>query len=112
MTPISSWSSQIEEELTQIIKDWLKYQGKTQADLRQSLQAESSRMQALMEVLKKEYSSGGLPKMTEKICQIEESWSIKSQTKNATGDIKETGIDDPFGQLDLLIEEIREDCPR
>ena len=51
---MARWSSQIEEELTLLLKDWLKQQGRTQADLKRSLKAESTRMPALMNILKTE----------------------------------------------------------
>ena len=102
---MSPWSPQIEDELAVLLKDWLKQQGRTQADLRRSLQAVSTRMPALIEVLKREYSLGGLPKVAARLCAIEDSWSNKEKVP------KEFGItNDPFDQLDLLLEEIREDC--
>ena len=52
---MAKWNSQIEEELTILIKDWLKQKGKTQKDLRKILNASSDRMPTLIEVLKKEY---------------------------------------------------------
>ena len=64
------WSTQIEEDLTLLLKDWLKAQGRTQADLRTSLQAVSTRMPALIDVLKKEYMKGGLPKIASLLCTI------------------------------------------
>ena len=49
---MAKWSEQIENELTLLIKDWLKAQGRTQADLRKSLEAVSSRMASLVDELK------------------------------------------------------------
>ncbi len=82
----------------------LKQQGKTQADLRQSLQACSTRMPAILEVLEREYELGGLPKLAHRLCEIEESW-----TQNKTSNSSVISNNDPFGQLDLLLEELRED---
>ena len=48
---MNPWSPDVEEELALVLKDWLKQQGRTQADLRRSLRATSTRMPALMEVL-------------------------------------------------------------
>ena len=102
---MSSWSQQTEEELSLLIKDWLKQHGRTQAHLSQSLQAESSRMQTIMEALKKEYLHGGLPKIASKLCSIEESWEQFPEKEKE--DLSEK---DPFDQLDLLLKDISEDC--
>ena len=104
MTP---WTSQMEEELTLLLKDWLKNQGRTQADLRIGLNAVSSRMPALLEVLAREYSKGGLPKIAARLCQVEKDWkeNKKNDQKTEASDQK-TNLD-PFGQLDLLLEEMR-----
>ncbi len=103
------WSSQIEEELTSLLKDWLKHQGRTQADLRKSLQAMSSRMPALLEVLQREHRIGGLPKLISRLCEIEASWTKAEATVSIHTAKSEQPIDDPFGQLDFLLQEIRED---
>tara|TARA_Y100001968_G_scaffold187355_1_gene171735 strand:- start:2820 stop:3137 length:318 start_codon:yes stop_codon:yes gene_type:complete len=101
------WTQQIEEELSLLIKDWLKSQNKSQSELRESLQASSSRMPALLETLKKEFSSGGIPKVAERLCEIENDWSTsKSSSQRINVD------SDPFNQLDLLLEELRDDCDK
>ena len=41
---MSNWSNEIEQELTILIKDWLKQTGKTQAELSQNLNATSTRL--------------------------------------------------------------------
>ncbi len=99
------WSQAIEEELGLLVKDWLKLQGKTQADLRERLQSPSSRMPSILETLKKEYKNGGLPKIVDLLCEIESTW------KEGQGNIKgETDkSNDPFNQMDLLLKEILED---
>ena len=71
---MDKWNSQIEEELTLLIKDWLKQKGKTQKDLRKGLNASSERMPILIDALKTNYSSGGLPKLVSVLCKIEEIW--------------------------------------
>ena len=38
---MNPWSPDFEEELALVLKDWLKQQGRTQADLRRSLRATS-----------------------------------------------------------------------
>ena len=98
------WSKHIEEELIALLKDWLKNKGKTQADLRESLNASSSRMPALIEVLQKEYSSGGIQKVAARLCLVEEYWSKNPQNNQISSESS-----DPFNQLDLLLEELKED---
>ena len=60
---MNKWSPEIEKKLTALIKDWLKQHGRTQADLKNSLQADSSRMPAILDILKRAYLRGGLPKI-------------------------------------------------
>ena len=102
---MSTWSKQVEEELAVIIKDWLKQQGKTQADLGRYLNAESTRMSTLLDVLKKEHLTGGFPRLAEVLCEIESEWSTPKKDNSA-----ESSTNDPFSQLDLLLEKIRDDC--
>jgi len=104
---MSSWSPKLEEDLVNLLKDWLKQRGRTQADLRISLQAASTRMPAILDVLKKEYREGGMHKLVAKLCSIEEQWStnLPKTTDNKSSE-------DRFGQLDLLLQEIRDDCDR
>ncbi len=102
---MAKWTPEIEEEIILLIKDWLKQKGRTQADLKRSLQSESSRMPALIEVLKKDFMQGGLPKLAGRLCSIESEWASSPQTNN---NIEET--EDPLGQLDLLLEELRDEC--
>ncbi len=100
-----SWSPEINSEFTSLIKEWLKNQGRTQAELGKSLKADSSRMYALLEVLEKEHKKGGLPKVAEKLCQIESEWTNHKQ-KSAPQEEKDF---DPFAQLDLILQEMKED---
>ena len=101
---MEKWSKQVEEEITLLIKDWLKNKNMTQADLREKLNANSSRMPVLIEVLKKEFSKGGISKISERLCRIENDWS------NAEKGLKKNEVQsDPFNQLDLLLEKLRED---
>tara|TARA_B100000700_G_C14346536_1_gene535173 strand:- start:7 stop:318 length:312 start_codon:yes stop_codon:yes gene_type:complete len=101
---MKNWTADVEKELTQIIKDWLKQQGKTQADLKSSLNSESSRMPLIIDVLKKEYLLGGLPKLAARLCQIEMDWKLKDKNKES-----KVNAQDSFGQLDLVLQEILED---
>tara|TARA_Y100001968_G_scaffold305406_1_gene321213 strand:- start:720 stop:1034 length:315 start_codon:yes stop_codon:yes gene_type:complete len=101
---MKKWSKSIEDDLTHLIKDWLKNKNMSQSDLKEALQASSSRMQAILEVLEREYYLGGISKVAERLCSIEDNWS---NNKNIPK--KETEKSDPFNQLDLLLEELQED---
>ena len=102
---MKSWNKQLEGELSLLIKDWLKQQGKTQKDLKKILNASSDRMPTILEIIKHEYSLGGIPKVASLLCSIEATWSEKKSY--IEDNIIKT---DPFSQLDLLLEEIQEDC--
>ena len=102
---MTKWSTQTENDLTFLIKDWLKQNGKTQADLKVSLHSDSSRMQNLLEVLKAEFLQGGMPNVVSKLCEIEESW-IEGKDSNHPDE----NYTNPFGQLDLLLQEMKKDC--
>ena len=104
---MKKWTNETEEKITLLVKEWLKNQGRSQVDLRESLQALSSRMPALLEVIKKEYSLGGIAKVAETLCSIETYWSQEEKFKNGN---QEHSKNDPFNQLDLLLEELQEDC--
>lgn len=100
----------MEEELVVVLKDWLKHQGRTQADLRRSLKATSTRMPALIEVLEREHRLGGLPKLAARLCAIEADWERNPASGEGQTDLKSNNDEaDPFGQLDLLLQEIRDD---
>ena len=104
---MSRWTNELEEELVLLIKDWLKNQGRTQAELGRSLQASSTRMPAILEVLQKEHRLGGIPKIIARLCGIEAGWASPERAVSEAGKPL-----DPFGQLDLLLEEIRDDCEK
>ena len=99
----------MEDELVVVLKDWLKHQGRTQADLRRSLRASSTRMPALLEVLEREHRQGGLPKLAARLCAIDAEWSQTPGSIEATDGTAINDAHDPFGQLDLLLQEIRDD---
>ena len=106
---MNPWSPDVEEELALVLKDWLKQQGRTQADLRRSLRATSTRMPALIEVLEQEHRLGGLPRLAAKLCSIEADW-VTNAPAHASASLGDLTTDtDPFGQLDLLLREIRDD---
>ena len=69
------WSKDIEEDLILLIKDWLKQTGRTQSELCQTLNLPSARMPTLIESLKKDFNSGGMPKSANRLCEVEELWT-------------------------------------
>ena len=104
------WSNDIEEDLILLIKDWLRQIGKTQSELCQSLNLPSARMPALIDFLKKDFNSGGIPKIANRLCEIEALWTnardgISKESKNKNIEF------DHSGQLDLL-DEICEDLSK
>ena len=100
------WSKEIEEDLILLIKDWLKQTGRTRSELCHSLNLPSSRMPTLIQSLKKDFSSGGITKIANRLCEVEESW------ENNFGDkIKKNSQLNSSGQLDLL-DEICEDLSK
>ncbi len=103
----TSWTPEFQEDLIPLLKDWLKQQGRTQADLRRSLRAVSTRMPALLEVLERDYKRQGLPGLASRLCRVEAEW----QGAGPADASDETGSSDPFSQLDMLLQEIRDDCP-
>ena len=102
---MTKWNKDIEDEITLLVKDWLKQKKKTQKDLKRILNASSERMPVLIETLKLEHSTGGLAQLLKVLCAAEEYWEQGNQMKQS-----EEIISDPFGQLDLLLEELKEDC--
>ena len=105
---MSGWSPDFENDLTQLLKDWLKSQSRTQADLRRSLRAASTRMPSILEVLERDYKAQGLQGLASRLCQVEKEWH--GEERPFAADAAKTAAD-PFGQLDLLLQEIRQDCP-
>ena len=100
------WSSDVEEELILLIKDWLKQTGKTQSELCQSLNLPSSRMPSLIDFLKKDFISGGIPKIANRLCEIESVWMTSEVSSS-----KKSSELNSSGQLDLL-DEICEDLSK
>ena len=100
------WTKDIEEDLVLLIKDWLRQTGRTQSELCQSLNLPSSRMPTLIDSLKKDFSSGGIPKVANRLCEVEELW------KNEEGGQTKKSLElNSSGQLDLL-DEICEDLSK
>ena len=100
------WSKDIEEGLVLLIKDWLRQTGRTQSELCQSLHLPSARMSTLIESLKKDFNSGGIPKIANRLCEVEELW-----TNAEEGKTKKSFELNSSGQLDLL-DEICEDLSK
>ncbi len=100
------WAKDIEEDLVLLIKDWLRQTGRTQSELCQSLNLPSSRMPTLIDFLKKDFSSGGIPKVANRLCEVEELWKNEEGRK-----IKKSLELNSSGQLDLL-DEICEDLSK
>ena len=101
-----NWSKDIEENLILLIKDWLRQTGKTQSDLCKSLNLSSSRMPTLIDFLKKNFISGGIQKIANRLCEIEALWA-KDKGENSHNKIELN----TSGQLDLL-DEICEDLSK
>ena len=100
------WSQDIEEELILLIKDWLRQIGKTQSELCQSLNLSSARIPTLIDFLRKDFISGGIPKVANRLCEIEALWT------NVKGEKAEKDIElNTSAQLDLL-DEICEDLSK
>ena len=100
------WSKDIEEDLILLIKDWLRQTGRTQSELCQSLNLPSARMPTLIESLKKDFNSGGIPKIANRLCEVEELW-----TNDKVGKTKNNFDLNSSEQLDLL-DEICEDLSK
>ncbi len=100
------WSKNIEEDLILLIKDWLKQTGRTQSELCQTLNLPSARMPTLIESLKKDFNSGGIPKIANRLCEVEKLW-----TNGKEGKTKKNFDLNASGQLDLL-DEICEDLSK
>ena len=100
------WAKDVEEDLILLIKDWLRQTGRTQSELCQSLNLPSSRMPTLIDSLKKDFSSGGIPKVANRLCEVEELWKNEEG-----GKIKKRLELNSSGQLDLL-DEICEDLSK
>ena len=77
---MSAWTPSFETELTHLLKDWLKQQGRTQADLRRSLRALSTRMPSILEVLEREHRLNGLAGLASRLCRVEAEWHAVSYT--------------------------------
>lgn len=105
-----SLSSDQRDELHDFIKDWLRHAGRTQADLRRALKAASVRMPVLLDQLEQTYREGGLGQLVQQLCAIEADWHSENQLSATQQTAQEsTGLSGSLLQLDLLLQEIRQD---
>jgi hypothetical protein len=96
------------DDLQTFLKDWLRHSGRSQADLRRALRASSIRMPVLIEALQRIHSQQGLCGLAEKLCGIEDLWHNEDEASGGEG-AEAAGLADSLGQLDLLLQEIREE---
>ena len=97
-----SLSAEQLQDLQAFLKDWLRHTGRTQADLRRALRASSIRMPVLIEELHRIHAHQGLAGLAERLCGIEELWQGEDDG------FASASLEDSLGQLDLLLEEIRQ----
>lgn len=108
MSPSSQGLSEDQlEDLQSFLKDWLRHSGRTQSDLRRALRASSIRMPVLLEELQHTYRDRGLAALAERLCGIDATW--RSEDQSPRGPSPASGADDALNQLDLLLQEIREE---
>ena len=106
---MTSLSAEQLEDLQLFLKDWLRHAGRTQADLRRALRAPSIRMPVLVEELRQIHAHQGLHGLAEKLCGIEQLWhSEDPEASEEAGEEGLEGLSASFGQLDFLLEEIRQ----
>ena len=110
---MASLTSEQLEDLQVFLKEWLRHSGRTQADLRRALRASSIRMPVLLEELAAVHRRDGLVGLAERLCAIESLWleeeSFDPEREAYAGSLS-ADLEDSFGQLDLLLREIRLDA--
>lgn len=95
------------EDLQSFLKDWLRHSGRTQADLRRALRVSSIRMPVLLEELQRIHGREGLNGLADRLCGIDLLW--QDQPASEDGDDADLpDLEASLGQLDLLLEEIRQ----
>ena len=102
------WSKEIEQDLILLVKDWLRQTGRTQSELCKSLNLPSSRIPTLIDFLKKDFLSGGIPQIAKRLCDIEALW--KGDEEGTSKKKKKIELTNS-AQLDLL-DEICEDLSK
>ena len=110
MTVVVALSPDQRDDLHTFVKDWLRHAGRTQADLRRALRAGSVRMPVLLDALEHTYRQGGLTELVHQLCAIEADWHSEDRVA-VLGELdKEPGaFAGSLEQLDLLLQEIRQD---
>jgi len=93
------------EQLEAFLKDWLRHTGRTQADLRRALRAGSIRMPVLLHELQRTVSQAGIHGLADRLCSIEAQW-LGAEPGLADDAFSAA---DELAQLDLLLQEIRND---
>jgi hypothetical protein len=106
---MSSLSAEQLDDLQGFLKDWLRHAGRSQADLRRALRAPSIRMQVLLEELHRIHAQQGLIGLAERLCSIDQIWQGEERGTAEGEEEDPAGVfSDSFGQLDLLLREIRQ----
>jgi len=95
------------EDLQSFLKDWLRHSGRTQADLRRALRVSSIRMPVLLDELHRIHGREGSNGLAERLCGIDLLW--QEQPGSGEDDLL-PDLDSSLGQLDLLLEEIRQEA--
>ena len=97
------------EDLQSFVKDWLRHRCRTQADLRRALRLSSIRMPVLLEELQRIQQQQGLAALAETLCGVESRWQAEDGEGLPPEEEREDSFAASFGQLDLLLEEIRQE---
>ena len=107
----TTYSADQLDDLQSFLKDWLRHSGRSQSDLRRALRTASIRMPVLLEELLRIQANEGLAGLAEKLCSIEALWCQEDQgEEHSLADLAGADLEaDPLGQLDLLLEEIRQE---
>lgn len=106
----ASLSPQQLEELQGFLRDWLRHTGRTQADLRRALRAASIRMPVLIDALRLIHERQGLTGLAERLCGIEALWQAEETgDSGAAAAAAPSDLEGSLSQLDLLLEEIRQE---
>ncbi len=110
VSAVVTLSPEEREDLHTFLKDWLRHAGRTQADLRRALRAASVRMPVLLDALEHTIRQGGLTQLVHQLCAIEADWHNEDQVA-VLGELGQepAGFSGSLEQLDLLLQEIRQD---
>jgi hypothetical protein len=110
-SPGTSLNPEQLDDLQAFLRDWLRHAGRTQADLRRALRVPSIRMPVLLEELQRIHSQEGLAGLADRLCSVEALWLAEEGAGGSGVEASDDPFADCFGQLDLLLEEIRQDGP-